>query len=217
EWFDSEMIASQKQLRGSASQVADCEGKHATEPVQAIFEVVGAIFFLEMNNGFCVRVRAKTMPFAFEFTAQIGEVVDLAVVGNPHRSIFVRHGHVPIGGEVENGKAAASQSDVSPVGETPLPQPGVVGSAVRLHVRHTDQRLPVAAVDESADATHDLSSSPSLVRTSARRFSLWSGTSAPLERRSRSAPARHREIPGGKHSDTGRAEPENPACDKDFA
>ena len=114
-----------------------------------------------MNDDFGVGVRTKTMRirFAFKFTAQIGEVVDLAVVGDPDRAVFVAHGHVAIGGKIENSKAAAAQTDVSAIGETPLPEAGVVGSAVRLHVRHPDERLPIAAVHESADAAHALSSS----------------------------------------------------------
>src|SRR5713101_5450663 len=114
-----------------------------------------------MNDDFCVRMRTKAMPFTFKFTPQIGEVVDFAVVGDPHRPILVGHGHVAIGGKVENRKTAAAQSDVSPVGETPLPEPGVVGTAVRLHIRHPNERLGVAAVHESADAAHELTSSRS--------------------------------------------------------
>src|SRR3982074_1591595 len=96
--------------------------------------------------------------FALKLTAEIGEVIALAVVGDPHRPILVAHGHVAIGREVEDRKTAAPQSDVSPIGETPLPEPGGVGTAVRLHLRHPDERLRVAAVHESADAAHDLSS-----------------------------------------------------------
>src|SRR6266849_3393577 len=166
-----------------------------------------------MNYDFRVGVRTKTMPLSRELTAQIGEVVDLAVVGDPHRPIFVAHGHVAIGGKVEDGKTAAPQSDVSPIGEMPLPEPRVVGTAMGLHVRHPDERVRVSAVHESADAAHDLTPS----RSAARRSWPWNETSAPPEKRSRSAPARHREIPDEKHNGTGRAEPESPASDRDFA
>ena len=153
------------------------------------------------------------MAFCFELAAQIGEVVDLAVVGDPHRSIFVAHRHVAVGGEIENGQAPAAQSDVSAIGETPLPEPGVIGTAVGLHVRHPEERLRVTTVHESADAAHDLSSSLS----AARRFSPWNGTSAPLERSSRSAPARHREILNEKYTGTKKAVPESLASDRDCA
>src|SRR5258708_39750012 len=121
-----------------------------------------------MNDDFGVGMRTKTMRigFALKLTTQIGEVVDFAVVGDPHRPILVAHGHVAIGGKVEDGKTTASQSDVSPIGEMPLPEPGVVGTAVRLHVRHSDERLRVSGVYESADAAHKLSFSHS----AARRF-----------------------------------------------
>src|ERR1700691_1885532 len=149
-----------------------------------------------MNDGFGVGVGTKTMSFSFEFEAQIGEIENLAVVGDPHRPIFVAHGHVAIGGEVENGEAAAAQPDVSAIGETPLPEPGVVGAAVRLHVRHPGELLRIAAVHESADAAHGVSS----FRSAARRFSPWYGTSAPLERHNKSGPAHRREIPGEKYN-----------------
>ena len=97
------MISSQKQLLRTTAQVADRESKHAIQAVEA----VDSIFFVEMNYGLRVGVRTKTMPQFFEFTAQIGEVVDFAVVGDPHCAIFVRHGHVATGREVENGKAPA--------------------------------------------------------------------------------------------------------------
>src|ERR1035438_5013809 len=209
----SDLIASQKQFRRRAAQIADGNGKHAMQAVQAIFEAVGAIFFVEMNDGFGIGMRTKAVPLAFELMPQIGEVVDLAVVGDPHCPIFVAHGHVAVSGEVKNGQPAASQSDVSTIGETPLPEPGVVGTAMRLHVRHADEGLPVAAVHESADAAHNLSSSAS----AARKFSLSSGTFAPLERCNRSAPVHRREIPDEKHSDTGREESGSLASDRDSA
>src|SRR5208283_2571540 len=143
------------------------------QAIQKVLEAVGAIFFVEMKYDFGIGVRMKTMRFifAFEFTAEIGEVVYLAVIGNPHGAIFVRHGHVAIGGKVENGKTATAQCNVSAIGEMPLPEAGVVGPPVHLHVGHAGQCLPVAAIHEAADAAHGLSSSPSLVRTSARTFS----------------------------------------------
>src|SRR5260370_17042209 len=110
-----------------------------------------------MNDDFRVGMRPKTMGigFALELTAQVGEVIDLAVVCDPHRAIFVAHGHVAIGGEGEDRKTSASQPDVSTIGETPLPEPGVVRAAVRLHGRHPDERLPLAPVSDPAAASHD--------------------------------------------------------------
>src|SRR5271154_5919995 len=99
-----------------------------------------------MNDRFRVGVRTKIVPLRFELAAQVGEVVYLAVVGDPHASVFVAHGHVAIGGKIENGKAAAAEADVSAIGETALPEPGVVGSAMSLHVRHASQGFTVPAI-----------------------------------------------------------------------
>ena len=119
-----------------------------------------------MDDSFCVGMRTKAVPLTFKLAAQIGEVIDLTVVGNPHRSIFVAHRHMAIGGEIENGEAAASQPNVSAIGETPLPQPGIIGTAMGLHIRHPGECLRVAAIHESADTAHGLRSSLSAARRS---------------------------------------------------
>src|SRR5258707_10213052 len=80
-----------------------------------------------MNDSFGVGVRAKTMPLSLKFTSQIGEVVDFAVVGDPHRPIFVAHRHVAIGREVEDRKTPAPQSDIPPFGETRPQSPEASG------------------------------------------------------------------------------------------
>ena len=95
------------------------------------------------------------MAFALQLAAKFGEVVDFAVVGDPDRAVFVAHGHVPIGGKIEDGKAAAAQANVGTIGKSSLPQTGVVGTAVRLDVRHAGEHFPVPAVRESGDPTHD--------------------------------------------------------------
>ncbi len=48
------------------------------------------------------------MSLALEFAAEFGEVVDLAVVGDPHRAVFIAHWHVPNRRQIEDRESPAS-------------------------------------------------------------------------------------------------------------
>ena len=132
------MIARQKQLRLARAQIADGKGEHALEPVNAIC----AFLFVEVDHDFRIGIGSEAMAFALQFAAKFGEIVNFAVVGDPDCAVFVAHRHVTIGREIENGKAAAAEADVRTIGKSPLPQTGVVGTAVRLDVRHPRRALP---------------------------------------------------------------------------
>jgi len=56
--------------------------------------------------------------------------------------------------EIENGEAPASQTNVATIRETPLPQPGVIRTAMSLHVRHPGERICIAPIGEAADSAH---------------------------------------------------------------
>ena len=61
------------------------------------------------------------MAFALQFPAQLGEVINLAVVGNPDRAVFVAHRHVAVGRKIENRQAPAAQTDIRAVRKSLLP------------------------------------------------------------------------------------------------
>jgi hypothetical protein len=52
------------------------------------------------------------MALHLQIAAQLGKIVDLAVVGDPDGALFVTHGHVPASGEVNDGKSAAAKAYV---------------------------------------------------------------------------------------------------------
>src|ERR1700746_88575 len=106
--------------------------------------------------------------------AQFSEVVNLSVVGDEDRSIFIGHRHVAAGRQVENGQSPASQPDIGAIREALLPDAEVVWAAMRLHVCHPGQRLPVSAVNQAADTTHVC---PISLWSGVRRFLPWCGTS----------------------------------------
>ena len=86
------------------------------------------------------------MTFALELVAQLFEVVDLAVVRNPNRPVFVRHRHTAVCGEVKNREAPTSQAKERAIRRTMLPQPAVIGAAMRLNGGHPRQCFTISPV-----------------------------------------------------------------------
>src|ERR1700733_7773225 len=117
-------------------------------------QAIRALVLVKMEHNFRIGVGSKVVAFAFQFPAQFGEVINLPVVGNPNSAILIAHRHVTAGRKIEDGKAAAPETDVRTVRESALPQAGIVRTTVRLHVRHPSQYFPASTVGQSGDATH---------------------------------------------------------------
>src|SRR5436853_2060567 len=64
-----------------------------------------------MDDDLRIAVRAKHMIERFQLDAQVVEVVNLAVVSRPDRSIFVADGLMP-GGDINDRQAASRQSNL---------------------------------------------------------------------------------------------------------
>src|SRR5258708_32177717 len=94
------------------------------------------------------------MPLHLQIAAQLGKIVDLAVVGDPDSPVFVAHGHVPAGGKINNGKSPASKADIGTVGKFLLPQSGVVGPPMSRHVSLPHDRFSVSRATTSAVRTN---------------------------------------------------------------
>ncbi len=86
------------------------------------------------------------MTLAFKLTTKLEKVVDLAVVGDPDAAILVAHWHMAIGGQIQNSQTAASEADVRPVAQTPVPYSGIVGPAVGLDRIHPRQSFAIPAI-----------------------------------------------------------------------
>src|SRR5579871_1114016 len=150
ERLDAEVIASDKQRRRSRAQIADRKRKHSTKPLDAI----GAFLFVQMKDHFSVGMRNETVPLAFEFGAQTGKIVDLTVVRDPDRAVFVTHRHMAERRQVQDGETAASKPHVRSIRKSAIPHSRVIRSAMRLHARHPHHRFPVAAIDHTTNAAH---------------------------------------------------------------
>jgi hypothetical protein len=109
-------------------------------------DALSAFFFVKMDYYFGIGAGTKTMTFAEQLAAKLGEVINLSVVGNPNGAVFVAHRHVAVGRKVENGKAAATQTHVRTIRKSPLPKTGIVRATVGLDVRHPLEHLLVPAV-----------------------------------------------------------------------
>src|ERR1039457_7150251 len=95
ERFCSEMITCHKQSGPAGAQVANAECEHSAQALNAAW----ASLRVEVNNYFRAGLRRKAMALRLQIAAQLGKIVDLAVVGDPDSPVFIAHGHVPAGGK----------------------------------------------------------------------------------------------------------------------
>src|SRR5271165_552348 len=140
ERLHSEMITGQKQLRLARAQITDGKSKHALEAMHAI----RAFFFVEVDHNFGICVGSKMVALVLQFTSEFSKVVDFTVVGDPDRAILIAHRHVAICRQIENGEAAAAETNIGSILESSLPQTGVVRTAMREDARHPSQYFPVS-------------------------------------------------------------------------
>src|ERR1700722_1704847 len=102
----SEAIASQQQL--AAALVIQRESKHSAE----LFDTVRAELLIEMNDHFGVAVRSEAMTAFFQFDAQLGKVVDLAIEDNPDSFVFIEYRLMPAR-QVDDAEASHPHSHAS--------------------------------------------------------------------------------------------------------
>ena len=81
--LDAQAVAGDEEA--PAARVPDCEGKHTTQVLHAIWSVL----FVQVNDRLGVAVGAVVVTLSLQFFAQGGMVVDFTVENNPHGSVFV--------------------------------------------------------------------------------------------------------------------------------
>src|ERR1700752_56909 len=96
-----------------------------------------------MKDCFGVAMCAVDVATLFEFPAVISVIVDLAVVDDLQRVVFVGH-RLMTGGDVDNAQAAMTEADA-----TVDKDPGVVRSAMPDHVAHPDDRILIQATSRA--------------------------------------------------------------------
>ena len=100
-----------------------------------------APLFVGVDDRLGIALRAIAMASRFERRPHVGVVVDLAVVGHPHRAVFVRQ-RLMAAGEIDDAEAAMHEDAVR-VGV----KAGAVRSAVGEHVTHPHARRDVVVTE----------------------------------------------------------------------
>src|ERR1051325_8426534 len=100
----TKVVSRKKQSWHGRAQVTNGESEHAIESLHTIH----AFFLVQMKHYFGIRVGGKTMAFGDQFFSQVRKVVNFSVVRNPHTAVFIAHGHVAIGREIDNGQPPAA-------------------------------------------------------------------------------------------------------------
>ncbi len=88
-------------------EIDHTEGEHAAEALDAIV----APLLKGVDDDFGIAAGAEAVAGGFELFAQISEIVNLAVKGDPDGAVFIAHGLLAKGG-VDDGEAAVAEGDV---------------------------------------------------------------------------------------------------------
>ena len=130
-------------------RVPERKGEHSVE----LRNAVRAILLVRMHDHFGVAIGPEAMASPQQFLPQFREVIDFAVIGYPHRAVFVAQRLLALG-HIDNGEPAMSEADeMVDVG------PAVVGSAMRNPRAHLPQhvfrnRRVLAHVKNAANPAH---------------------------------------------------------------
>ena len=131
-------------------KVANRQGEHAVQALDAL----RPFFFVQVQDHLGIGVGAKAVAPGHKFPAKLGEIIDFAVVHQVDRVIFVGHGHMARGGQVQDGQAPAAEAQIGAVRRHVLPNPGVIGTAVRLAIGHGPQGYVIPPVYDSCNPAH---------------------------------------------------------------
>ena len=130
---------------------------------------------------------AEAMAKRFEVLPERFEVVDLAIEDDPDRAVFVRHGLVPAA-QVDDRQPAMPERDGAVDVQTCIVRPPVSQDVAHPFQHGSVGRFVPRKVDESADATHGLSSASSHPTGHRGRYGAgrYSGKHLAARRRGRS-------------------------------
>src|ERR1051325_3609202 len=113
--------------------IPDCERKHSAE----IVNTRRTVFFVEMKNGFSVAMRIVDVSAFFEFTSVIGVIVNLAVVRDLQRAIFVGH-RLMTRSNVYDAQTSVTKGNAAVDEDTSF-----VGTTMRYHITHAQNHLAI--------------------------------------------------------------------------
>src|SRR5579859_5763312 len=165
ERFDADAIARQKEP--PAPGIPDRKGKHPAQFTHAFWPQ----FFVQMNDDFSVRMRAKHMPFGEKLFTQFLKIVNLAVEDDPNCLILVGHRLRPRA-QINNGQAEVSKpGDAIQVNPLPVWSPMSHRAKHVLNIASFDPRRRIKE-EFAGNATHILKSDLNLI---SRNWRLLAG------------------------------------------
>src|SRR3954467_5215291 len=100
----AQMVRSQQ--HAVVAIVPEGKGKHTAQ----LLHHLSAPLLVAMNNDFSVAVGTKSMPGGDQLRTQFLKVIDFAVESDPDGLIFIAHGLMSGGREVDDGKPAVLQA-----------------------------------------------------------------------------------------------------------
>src|SRR5947207_178432 len=95
----------------SRRRVASCSSSPSAAVESAVepLDHAGAVFFVEMQEDFGVRLSAEAMALADELLAKFDVVEDFAVEGDPERAVGARH-RLAAAGQIENAQSRVREA-----------------------------------------------------------------------------------------------------------
>jgi hypothetical protein len=148
--LNAEMVTGKEEPRRTPTQVAYTECEHAVKLLQAFPTFV----FIKVNNDFGVGARTKNVAPPLKVRTEFGRIVDLTVIGDPQRSIFVGHGHMPSWRKVDDRESCAAESEARAIGRHVVPYTAVVRASMALKHIHALKIVEFSPVCCPANATH---------------------------------------------------------------
>jgi hypothetical protein len=84
-----------------------------------------------MNDHFSIGVGAESVPGGNQLRAQFLEVINFAIEGNPDRLVFIAHGLMPGGREIDNRQPAVLQAyPEGAIGQRKIFKPSIIRPAM---------------------------------------------------------------------------------------
>ena len=139
----AEAVARQEQR--ALHVVPDGQGPHAVESRQA----VGAPLGVGGEDHFRIGLAAEVVALGGQFGADLEEVIDLAVEGDPVAALRIAHRLLAVFRQVEDGQAAVAERDA-----VTLPEAPPVGPAVGHRVQASPRDVWLEVAELTEDSAH---------------------------------------------------------------
>src|SRR6516164_6185303 len=147
EGLDAQPVAGGKEPAPSC--IPEREGKHSAQPLHTMTSV----FLIEVDDGFRVAPRAIAVSAGLQVWPQLFVIINLAVVNQPHVSIFVRE-RLVAGLEIDDAQPAHRQSHILGQIETSIVGAAMYDLLVHGFERGAPDSMLGVEIYRATDSTH---------------------------------------------------------------